>query len=71
MSSTADGFQGANQPVGIPAQLEDGIRGLLFDTHYGHSNPDGSIATDTVRTVVDRYRSGGLFAAVQRLNGLR
>lgn len=46
MSAAALGFQIANQPVGIPDQLKDGVRGFLIDTHYGRRMADGSVATD-------------------------
>jgi hypothetical protein len=46
MSAAALGFQIPNQPVGIPDQLKDGVRGFLIDTHYGRAQPDGSVATD-------------------------
>lgn len=39
------GWLFAGQGRGIPAQLEDGIRGLLIDTHYGFQTPRG-VATD-------------------------
>lgn len=35
-----------NQPVGLPAQVRDGIRGFLLDTHYAHRGPDGKLVTD-------------------------
>jgi hypothetical protein len=46
MSAQSLGFQIPNQPVGIPDQLKDGIRGFLIDTHYGRVQPDGSVVTD-------------------------
>lgn len=46
MSAQSLGFQIPNQPVGIPDQLKDGIRGFLIDTHYGRRQPDGTVATD-------------------------
>lgn len=46
MSAASLGFKIPNQPVGIPDQLADGIRGFLFDTHYGRRMPDGSVVTD-------------------------
>lgn len=36
--------------MAIPRQLRDGIRGLLFDTHYGHRTAGGTVVTDDVRT---------------------
>src|SRR5689334_19489937 len=46
MSAASLGWRIPNQPVGIGAQLRDGIRGLLIDTHYGRLEPDGTVATD-------------------------
>jgi hypothetical protein len=46
MSAQSLGFQIPNQPVGIPDQLKDGVRGFLFDTHYGRARSDGSVVTD-------------------------
>ncbi len=39
MSNAADGWIAPNQNVGIEAQLEDGIRGLLLDTHDWAGEP--------------------------------
>ena len=50
MSARSLGWQNPNQPVAIPAQLRAGIRGLLFDTHYGHLRPDGTVVTDDTPT---------------------
>jgi hypothetical protein len=36
--------------VPIAAQLKDGIRGLLLDTHYGELRSDGVVVTDDSRT---------------------
>lgn len=38
-------FLFAAQDAGIPAQLADGVRALLIDTHYGFQTPRG-VATD-------------------------
>jgi hypothetical protein len=35
-----------NQTIGIRGQLHYGIRALLFDTHYGRLQPDGTVRTD-------------------------
>ncbi len=35
-----------NQTIAIPDQLSFGIRALLFDTHYGRLQPDGTVRTD-------------------------
>jgi hypothetical protein len=45
MSAASEGWLFANQARGIPQQLEDGIRGILIDTHYGFATPEG-VATD-------------------------
>ena len=36
----------ANQEYGIPQQLDDGVRALLFDTHYGIPADNGRVRTD-------------------------
>jgi hypothetical protein len=36
----------ANQDHAIPQQLEDGVRGLLIDTHYGIPANGGAVKTD-------------------------
>ena len=46
MSAQSLGWKIPNQSVDIPAQLRYGIRALLFDTHYGRPNADGTVATD-------------------------
>jgi hypothetical protein len=40
------GWLFANQRYGIARQLDDGIRGLLLDVHYGVRDPDGAVRTD-------------------------
>jgi hypothetical protein len=40
------GWLFANQRYGISRQLDDGIRGLLIDVHYGVRDPDGGVRTD-------------------------
>jgi hypothetical protein len=37
------GWLFAGQDAGIPQQLEDGVRALLIDTHYGFAKPKGVI----------------------------
>ncbi|HEX4691764.1 MAG TPA: hypothetical protein VH276_13805 [Solirubrobacteraceae bacterium] len=46
MSAQSLGWQIPNQSVAMPAQLRYGIRGLLFDTHYGVPAADGTVTTD-------------------------
>jgi hypothetical protein len=45
MSSAAARWQWPNQTHGLTRQLEDGVRGLLLDTHYWHAH---SHATDAL-----------------------
>jgi hypothetical protein len=40
------GWHFANQRFGIARQLDDGIRALLLDVHYGVPAPDGLVRTD-------------------------
>ena len=46
--SAADvpGFFFPNQDQGIPQQLDDGVRGLLIDAHYGSPASGGKVKTD-------------------------
>lgn len=46
MSAQSLGWHLPNQPVPIRAQLHEGVRGFLIDTHYGDRRPDGVIITD-------------------------
>jgi hypothetical protein len=45
-ASDQPGWHFAPQRYGIGRQLEDGIRALLLDVHYGVSAPDGLVRTD-------------------------
>jgi hypothetical protein len=46
-ASDEPGWHFANQTHGIPRQLQDGIRALLIDVHYGVSDPStGRVRTD-------------------------
>ena len=57
-SMAADGEPGwlfAAQDAGIEAQLDDGVRALLIDTHYGFATPRG-VATDLSRRVQEPRR---------------
>ncbi len=50
MSAASLGWRLPNQPVPIRAQLKDGVRGLLIDTHYGElRESDGTVVTDDDR----------------------
>ena len=53
MSVPLPGWYASEQEAPIPQQLDDGIRGLLIDTHYGDRLADGKVRTDL-------QRSGGL-----------
>jgi hypothetical protein len=46
MSVPLPGWFSAEQEAPIRQQLEDGIRGLLVDTHYGVKLPDGKVKTE-------------------------
>lgn len=46
MSVPLPGWYSAEQDAPIPTQLDDGIRGLLIDTHYGDLLPDGKVRTE-------------------------
>jgi hypothetical protein len=50
MSAASLGWTFPNQPVGIPRQLAHGVRGFLWDVHYGHESASGSVVTDAVET---------------------
>jgi hypothetical protein len=57
-SMAADGEPGwlfAAQDAGIPAQLDEGVRALLIDTHYGFATPRG-VATDLTRDSASRTK---------------
>jgi hypothetical protein len=46
MSAASEpGWLFANQAVGIPAQLDDGIHALLWDSYYGRPTPAGHVKT--------------------------
>ena len=45
MSAPLPGWFSSEQERGIGGQLQDGIRGLLFDTHYGDKLADGKVRT--------------------------
>lgn len=45
MSAPGDGWFAAQQDKGIAAQLDDGIRGLLIDTHYADKLENGRVRT--------------------------
>jgi hypothetical protein len=45
MSVPLPGWFSSEQERPIPGQLEDGVRGLLLDTHYGDKLPNGNVRT--------------------------
>jgi hypothetical protein len=45
MSAPLPGWFSSEQERGIGGQLQDGIRGLLFDTHYGDKLDSGKVRT--------------------------
>ena len=60
-SMAADGEPGwlfAAQDAGIQAQLADGVRALLIDTHYGYATPRG-VATDLTGDSKSRAKVDG------------
>jgi hypothetical protein len=46
MSAADAEFFAPNQETGIPKQLDNGVRALLIDAHYGIKAPDGTVVTD-------------------------
>jgi len=46
MSAPGPGWFSSQQDAGIAEQLDDGIRGLLIDTHYGDRLRNGRVRTD-------------------------
>ena len=74
--SAADrpGWLFANQTRPIPRQLDDGIRLLMIDPHYGVVSPQGRIRTDlsaegTTRNRVAAQIGADALAATERLAG--
>ncbi len=59
MSAPLPGWYGAEQEAAIPAQLQDGVRGLLIDTYEAARLPSGRL-----RTVLDGPYAGGPLADV-------
>ena len=45
MSVPLPGWFSSEQERPIPGQLQDGVRGLLLDTHYGDKLPNGKVRT--------------------------
>jgi hypothetical protein len=74
--SAADrpGWLFANQRRPIPTQLDDGIRLLMVDPHYGVVNREGRVRTDlqaegTTRNRVAAQLGSGAIGAAERLAG--
>ncbi len=56
-ASAEPGWHFANQTYPIPRQLDDGIRALLIDVHYGVSDPaTGRVRTDFAAEGADRNK---------------
>jgi hypothetical protein len=56
-ASAEPGWHFANQTYGIARQLDDGIRGLLIDVHYGVYDPaTGRVRTDLAAEGSDRNK---------------
>ncbi|MGI9556450.1 MAG: hypothetical protein ACR2N5_00765, partial [Solirubrobacterales bacterium] len=74
MSAAREGYFTANQRNGIGKQLNDGIRALLIDTHYGVASGSGTVITDltkegkTSEEIVAAIGTEGL-EAVERARG--
>lgn len=71
MSAAADGFVGANQPRGLVAQLDYGIRGFLIDSYYGVKE-GGRVRTvlperHLSRAQLSKDVGGDAAAAIERL----
>jgi hypothetical protein len=56
MSVPLPGWYSAEQEAPIADQLDDGIRGLLIDTHYADKLPNGKFRTDLSTT--DKFTDG-------------
>ncbi|MEV4419312.1 hypothetical protein AB0L40_04960 [Patulibacter sp. NPDC049589] len=68
------GWLFANQTKAIPAQLDDGIRLLMVDPHYGVVNAQGRVRTDlqaegTTRNRVAAQLGADAIGAAERLAG--
>jgi hypothetical protein len=74
MSASREGYITANQRNGIGRQLDDGIRALLIDTHYGVQSTGSIVVTDltkeetTTEEIEATIGSEGL-AAAERARG--
>jgi hypothetical protein len=77
MSNAAAGWQIPNQQVGIPEQLQAGVRGFLIDTYYAHRGADGNLVTDPAPTVASQLYlchvacSLGATPLIEALRGIR
>jgi len=50
MSAQSLAWQIPNQQVGIPDQLQAGVRGFLIDTYYAHRDANGTVVNDPAPT---------------------
>jgi hypothetical protein len=64
MSAADADFFAPNQETGIPKQLDNGVRALLIDAHYGIKAPDGTVVTD-----LERERDGKATEAIREQFG--
>jgi hypothetical protein len=77
MSNAAAGWQIPNQQVGIPEQLQAGVRGFLIDTYYAHPDVNGALVTDQVPTATSQLYlchvacSLGATPLIDALRGIR
>src|SRR5215207_878977 len=71
MSAPGPGWFSSQQDAGIADQLDDGIRGLLIDTHYADRLANGRVRTDLSggpgRVVAEDGVSDEAFAAALRI----
>ncbi len=73
MSVPLPGWYSSEQETPIGRQLQDGIRGLLIDTHYGDRLPNGRVRTEinSEADIQERLKQDGIsqqaFEAAQRL----
>lgn len=72
MSAAVSGFVNPNQPRGIVAQLDAGVRGFLIDAYNGAAGDRGRVITELTpegrESIVARVGEDGV-AAVERLLG--
>ena len=63
MSAPLPGWYAALMDGPIAQQLDDGVRGLLIDTHYADQLPNGRLRTDATRIeLIERAKQDGVSA---------